>query len=603
MKDMDRAGGLRRSVRRKTAIGFVVFTLFLLLFITVLLGQAFRQSFERAIGPQWEALAPSMGALLNGKDPETLTGAEKAEISGILADFTETQQYRNAPTDAVLCVSEGTSSRALLHAGFGTASFEDTDGQTKYVFFDEYLSTEDMWSLLREALDQWDYLGSRNMLWGYEKNGEVIPQKLEVIQQGRVYWRKEFQPQGVEGLELHEYRDVTFTMPGFESFRAYGKTSELQKARDHAARMIQFGLPDRAYSDAQYGVEPLKQADGETPIDGPYVLLYATDYHPIWLAVEQLFYLYAAAVIAAVFLVYVVSGELSRYVTEPVEKLNHAALQMACGDRKVAYAVEKGRNDEIAELANSLNVMSRNLNAAMDRLQGEYDRQIEREKQRRELTSAIAHELKTPLGIIHSYCEGLQENIREEKRDHYLDVILDETENMDALVLQMLDLSKLESEAYRLQVEPLSLGELLCGEVERYRPAAERKRLRMETRTEPDCSITADRARIAQVVSNFLSNAVRHTPEGGAIQAAVSRVDGRIRLEVENEGAPIPEEQLGKIWNLFYKGDVSRERAKGGTGLGLAIARNILELHGLDYGVYNTKRGVCFWFAQKKPEK
>ena len=298
----------------------------------------------------------------------------------------------------------------------------------------------------------------------------------------------------------------------------------------------------------------------------------------------------------------IVSGELARYITEPIEGLSRAALKMASGDRNVAYTVEKGRKDEIAELANSLNAMSRNLNTAMDRLQGEYDRQVEREKQRRELTSAIAHELKTPLGIIHGYCEGLQENIREEKRDHYLGVILDETEKMDALVLEMLDLSKLESEAYRLRVESFSLGELAREEAERYRPAAQQKGLRLEVRTDGDGVMTADRGRIAQVLSNFLSNAVWHTPEGGAVQVHATQEKGLLRVEVENEGPPIPEEQIDKIWNVFYKGDASRERAKGGTGLGLAIAQNILELHGMEYGACNTEGGVCFWFSQKPQE-
>ncbi len=594
--------GLRRSVFYKTAVGFLVFTLLLMLLITFIMGNTNRRNFENAVGPQWKALAGAVGPLVDGKKPEELTGEEKAALSGLLADFVQALQYRDAPADAVLCFTDGGSTRTVLHAGFGTASFQDEDGKEVYVFFDEYLSAEDMWTLLHQAQNPWYDPEARNVLWGYEQNGEIIPQKLEIIQQGRVYWRKEFQPQRVVGLELREYRDVIFYMPDFDAYWSYGGVKAFQSSRDRTARMIEVGLPEKVHSDFAYGMEKPGKPDGDASAEQPYTLLYATDFHPFLLAAKQLLYVYLFGILAAGFLLNIVSGELARYITEPIEGLSRAALKMASGDRNVAYTVEKGRKDEIAELANSLNAMSRNLNTAMDRLQGEYDRQVEREKQRRELTSAIAHELKTPLGIIHGYCEGLQENIREEKRDHYLGVILDETEKMDALVLEMLDLSKLESEAYRLRVESFSLGELAREEVERYRPAAQQKGLHLEVRTDGDGVMTADRGRIAQVVSNFLSNAVRHTPEGGAVQVHVTQEKGLLRVEVENEGPPIPEEQIDKIWNVFYKGDASRERAKGGTGLGLAIAQNILELHGLEYGACNTEGGVCFWFSQKQQE-
>ena len=217
------------------------------------------------------------------------------------------------------------------------------------------------------------------------------------------------------------------------------------------------------------------------------------------------------------------------------------------------------------------------------------------EENRRQMTSSIAHELKTPLAVVHSYAEGLKEHIAEEKRDKYLDVILSETERMDAMVLEMLDLSRLEAGKIKLARDQFDLAALTRSVWEKLSRAAEAKNLQVTLKLPETCPITADESRIGQVVENFLSNAVKYTPAGGKITIAIEAGRQRTGFFVDNDSPPLSEEALSKVWDTFYRADEAR--SGGGTGLGLAIARSIIELHGGKCAVRNTKTGVQFSFS------
>ncbi len=216
------------------------------------------------------------------------------------------------------------------------------------------------------------------------------------------------------------------------------------------------------------------------------------------------------------------------------------------------------------------------------------------ETNRRQLVSNITHELKTPLAIIHSYVEGLQENIAEEKRDKYLDVILSETERMDAMVLEMLDLSRLEAGKVKLARDEFSLIDLAKSIFEKLEMAMEVKSLELEYAVPEECVITADEARLSQVIENFATNAIKYSPIGGKIQVRI--IKGKTTIfSVENEGESLSQDAISHVWDTFYRVDESRSTQ--GTGLGLAIAKNIIELHGGSCSVWNSKTGIVFSFT------
>ena len=242
----------------------------------------------------------------------------------------------------------------------------------------------------------------------------------------------------------------------------------------------------------------------------------------------------------------------------------------------------KAKDDELRRKENEINRLNRAL---------AYAKQAE--DNRRRMVSAVAHELKTPLAVIHGYTEGLQERIAEEKRDQYLATILGETERMDELVMEMLDLSRLEAGKVKLARDRFSLTELTRSVFDKLSLEAEKKELRIEYEWGTD-QICADEGRLQQVILNLASNAVRYTPEGGRIQVRTRRHNGTVSFSMENEAPAFTAEELASVWETFYRTD--RARSGKGTGLGLAIARNIVALHGGSCAVRNTDTGVEFSF-------
>lgn len=225
-----------------------------------------------------------------------------------------------------------------------------------------------------------------------------------------------------------------------------------------------------------------------------------------------------------------------------------------------------------------------------------YKKQELLEKNRRTFVDAVAHELKTPLAMIQVYSEGLKEKIAEEKRDEYLDVIIDETAKMNGLILEMLELTKLEDGAYILKLETFCIKKLIEDVVQGRAKLIEDKQIILVMKLDKKSEITADYRCMEQVINNLLLNAIQHTEKGGTIKLSLLED----RVEIENEGTPIPEDKLKLIWNAFYKVDEINNRSGEGSGLGLSIVKNMLQLHKLPFGVENTEVGVKFWFDLKR---
>ena len=214
------------------------------------------------------------------------------------------------------------------------------------------------------------------------------------------------------------------------------------------------------------------------------------------------------------------------------------------------------------------------------------------------MTSAIAHELKTPLAVIRSYAEGLKDRIAEEKRDHYLDVIQSETERLDEMVLEMLDLSRLEAGKVRLSRENCNISEMAELVFDKLLLTAEERNLSIAYSFDASSLIMADESRLLQVITNFAANAIQHTPAGGKILAKTFEDRNYIWFRVENDSRRFSEEELEKVWDTFYR--TEKSRTGKGTGLGLAISKNIIELHGGICRAENIIGGVAFWFRLKK---
>ena len=297
-----------------------------------------------------------------------------------------------------------------------------------------------------------------------------------------------------------------------------------------------------------------------------------------------------AAIVTAILLI------IRRHLVKPVQAVGEAL----CNDDPLAdisrYQSRKWFESDILQIGfkKSQNTKQQ-LNDEIARLNKSLDYAKTAEENRRRMVSDIAHELKTPLAVIHSYAEGIKEHIAEEKRDKYIDVILHEAQRTDLMVLQMLDLSRLEAGRVKLMREPFSLIETVREVFGRLDMLAREKELSIEYVFPKDFEFNADRARITQVVENLASNAIKYTPQGGKIIVRVLNDNGSVSFTVENQSQPMSKETLKNVWEVFYRADESR--SGGGTGLGLAIVKNIVMLHGGACIARNTAMGVQFGFT------
>ena len=301
-----------------------------------------------------------------------------------------------------------------------------------------------------------------------------------------------------------------------------------------------------------------------------------------------------------VLLVLVVDYLMGRFISKPIDKLNRAARKMAQLDFSSPCEVQT--DDEFGELSKSLNKMSQNLQQALSQLQAansQLEKDVEHERlllaERKELVDSLSHEMKTPLGVIRAYAEGLQDEPDEAKRQKYSDIIIAETERMSSLISTLLDLSALENGATQLSTERFDFVEFvetIAGRLLIDAPDADFV-LQYELPEHP-VYVETDKRRMEQVLDNLIVNAKRNTQSGGVLKLLLKENDNMLDFSIFNQGPPIPEESLSKIWSKFYRDKNSKY---SGSGLGLAIVAQVLSMQHLHYGAENQPGGVVFYFS------
>jgi signal transduction histidine kinase len=277
---------------------------------------------------------------------------------------------------------------------------------------------------------------------------------------------------------------------------------------------------------------------------------------------------------------------LSYRLLRPVQDLTHAAARLARGD--LSQRVQIHTRDEVGVLGESFNHMAESLERA--------------EQNRQAMTADIAHELRTPIAIQRAHLEALQDGVYPMTVEN-LQPVLEQTELLTRLVEDLRTLALADAGALKLERGPTDLSDLVRRVVERFRPEAERREDRLDLQITEDPalgSVSVDSVRIEQIINNLISNALRYTPDGGAIRVSLRREANWATLRVEDTGPGIPEEAMPRLFERFYRVDKSRSREAGGTGLGLAIARQLALAHGGDLTAENLKEGGAA-FSLKLP--
>ena len=307
---------------------------------------------------------------------------------------------------------------------------------------------------------------------------------------------------------------------------------------------------------------------------------------------------------------------VSKKFTEPILELNNIAKKMSNLDFSQKYKVTNAR-DEINDLGRSINTMSDKLERTIKQLRNsniELERDIEEkskiDEMRKTFISDVSHELKTPIALIQGYSEGLLENVNndEESRKFYAEVILDETNKMDKLVKQLLELMKLEYGKREFNNKEFNIVELEKEVIRKTNVMIEEKQAEIKFDENEDIIVFADDFYIEQVLTNYLTNAIKNVKEMYGekyikISNEINKEEQKVCIKVFNTGKQISEENLNRIWNRFYKADESRHREDGGTGIGLAFVKAIMSNYDNKYGVKNLENGVEFYFELDMRQK
>jgi len=257
---------------------------------------------------------------------------------------------------------------------------------------------------------------------------------------------------------------------------------------------------------------------------------------------------------------------LSKRMTDPLLQISTAAKQFANGD--FSYRVNVQSNDEIAELAQTLNDMA----SALDKLEGS----------RRSFVANVSHELKTPMTSIAGFIDGILDGtIPKEKEKYYLKIVSDEVRRLSRLVVAMLNMSKIESGDFVMKYHNYDISEQIINVLLTFEQKIEQKNIEIFGLDKlATTNVNADPDMIYQVIYNIVDNAVKFTNVNGYISVNLTDEDDFVRVSIKNSGNGIKSEELSKIFERFYKVDKSRSLDAKGAGLGLYIVKTMVEMHG-----------------------
>lgn len=308
--------------------------------------------------------------------------------------------------------------------------------------------------------------------------------------------------------------------------------------------------------------------------------------------------------ILALILALVFISAYSKHFTKPLIQMSEVANKIANLDFSAKCEINRG--DEIGALADNINVVSESLNSALSELREknaqlmediEKERRIE--KMRADFISAASHELKTPIAIIRGYAEGLKMNMGEEDEgaSEYCDIIMRESDRMNALVLNMLEQSLYSSGVKKPDMTEFEVNPFIEDLLKTVNPIFEEKGVKASFIANNDFIAFADKAQMTTVLSNIVLNACSHARGEKLIEITTEKVDNKIKINVFNTGSRVEDKDKDGIFTSFYRADKAHSRAEGRFGLGLAIVKSITENHNCECGFENKENGVTFWFT------
>jgi signal transduction histidine kinase len=284
---------------------------------------------------------------------------------------------------------------------------------------------------------------------------------------------------------------------------------------------------------------------------------------------------------------FLISFLISRRISRPLEDITKSAEKLGEGEYGIVF--DGGHYSEISKLADTLTYTSLEL-AKSDNLQ-------------KDVIANVSHDLRTPLTMITSYAEMIHDLSGNDpkKRNAHLQVIIDEAERLNKLVTDFLEISRMQSGVQEITLTLFSLKDLIENTLQSYAGFVEKEGFKLVFISSGKGMIRADAERIKQVINNLVTNAFKYNGRDRTVEVKMFDEEGYVRCEVSDHGIGIPKKDLKYIWERYYRASTNYKRTNS-TGLGLSIVKQILLLHGANFGVDSAlKKGSTFWFEIRKP--
>ena len=291
--------------------------------------------------------------------------------------------------------------------------------------------------------------------------------------------------------------------------------------------------------------------------------------------VLELFFIFAISIFSSLLVSFIIVYFQAKKISTPIVQINKAAQKIASGDFSERVAVTS--RDEIGQLASTFNFMASSIEKA------------DANKQR--FISDVSHELRTPMTSITGFVEGMLDGtIAENERDSYLQIVRDESVRLTKLVNDMLEMSKLQSGEFKINIAPFDINDLICSSLISLEKKIDERHIDVDVDFRPEHLTTlGDKDQIKRVLINLIDNAIKFSVPNTQIMIKTSVTGGKAKVSISNVGDKIDNEDLKHIFDRFYKTDKSREQDRTGAGLGLSFVMNILRLHNQSINAKNEK--------------
>lgn len=414
-------------------------------------------------------------------------------------------------------------------------------------FFIHYLYSELYLSSIEESIV---YQGQRTA--SHYHYGELSDDIIEKIQWYNIV--SEYEIIVVDNLEeLSSYFPYTIN---YETFIDEQDQVELEQG----TYVMKEGFVEELNREILGAIFPIKGEEGLIGFIYIYVPLAAIQdvfqgSIPLLLIVGTIFF----------FILFLVFYRVWKSMFKPLRDLQQLSEEVSRGN--YANIIETNRQDEIGQLTHAFNQMSISLG--------------EQEERKKEFTSNIMHELRTPLTYIGGYTEALKQKIytSPEEATDYLTTIQKETERLNKLMNDLVDLNALQEDLYTTTMQPIVMTQLLLDTIDFFEIHLKEKELQLKSQLEEDLIVLGDSQRIQQAFYNIIDNAIKYSFHEGTITIKLEKKNQYAKFQINNNGITINKEDMERIGERFFRTDKARNRTTGGTGLGLSIVKEIVRLH------------------------